>query len=619
MNKILLKNIKVGFHYVNYFLFLILYRLLFLIRKEKNINKSIIVSEVYKKKTIYILYMKKYIIIISILSLLCIALCFRPKLKEGFECPNRLVKRDNKLILLRNGKIIKEFDSMKDYLKYYKFYTSNYLAKNKTCPPLSAVEDVNLYVSKDALSQNWAGTSSSKLYYNVEHFQSGPPSKSQTSAVSQESQQKQLLHSPPVPQEQFLYAPQTPVKQTHKSKTFPYAEDLEILPEEEQYIVSSNLAPLEEEAVFQETVNQEAVFQEAITQEEAAQEKQISLPASVPTQEESVNSNELQQVSQESSMPTEYCSEHSSCGKNKFCNKNNKCKNKLFCIEGENGNSVNLKCPKMSNKLMIVEEIILKYYKNGTPKCDKSLFEIALDTHLLNYFAKQGYIDESDKDDDAVVTAKLNNLNDNKVMNIINFIKNSPSSCEELIKLYDTRNIQNIQAEAEAEAEAKSSKLSRPGITKKSGSFNNMFLNEQAGFNTVFNQRENRRSGNMVTNNYYDIDIEHSAGKFGHKIKKKTEYPLKTQNQTVVSQKPKELSYDPTINTSTSEEHSACGYSFVDPAYWRVPQRRPPVCISNSPNKNLPAPIISKGTPLDALQYTKVGSIMPKFTYKEQH
>ena len=79
------------------FYFLILYGLLFLIRKEKNINKSIIVSEVYKKKTIYILYMKKYIIIISILSLLCIALCFRPKLKEGFECPNRLVKRDNKL------------------------------------------------------------------------------------------------------------------------------------------------------------------------------------------------------------------------------------------------------------------------------------------------------------------------------------------------------------------------------------------------------------------------------------------------------------------------------------------------------------------------------------------
>ena len=61
---------------------------------------------------------------------------------------------------------------------------------------------------------------------------------------------------------------------------------------------------------------------------------------------------------------------------------------------------------------------------------------------------------------------------------------------------------------------------------------------------------------------------------------------------------------------------SAYGYSYINPANWSVPQKRPPPCIGKC-KKNEPAPLISKGTPLNALEYTKVGSLLPKFSYTE--
>lgn len=57
------------------------------------------------------------------------------------------------------------------------------------------------------------------------------------------------------------------------------------------------------------------------------------------------------------------------------------------------------------------------------------------------------------------------------------------------------------------------------------------------------------------------------------------------------------------------------GQSFMPPTSWSVPQERPPPCI---PQKNCPVcPVYTPGAPVDALETTSVGSIMPKFTYKE--
>ena len=58
------------------------------------------------------------------------------------------------------------------------------------------------------------------------------------------------------------------------------------------------------------------------------------------------------------------------------------------------------------------------------------------------------------------------------------------------------------------------------------------------------------------------------------------------------------------------------GYQLQPPTCWDVPQKRPPVCLSDK--KCLPAAVFDSGLSLNALQFdTAVGSIMPGFTYVE--
>ena len=60
---------------------------------------------------------------------------------------------------------------------------------------------------------------------------------------------------------------------------------------------------------------------------------------------------------------------------------------------------------------------------------------------------------------------------------------------------------------------------------------------------------------------------------------------------------------------------SKYGYSFMPATSWSVPQQRPPPCI---PQKSCPVcPVVDKGTPVDAVEWSQVGSILPKFEYKE--
>ena len=70
-------------------------------------------------------------------------------------------------------------------------------------------------------------------------------------------------------------------------------------------------------------------------------------------------------------------------------------------------------------------------------------------------------------------------------------------------------------------------------------------------------------------------------------------------------------------NQPSKKIASAYGWSYMPPQYWSVPQQRPPVCIPSKKNANSVLPIYDKGTPVNALDYTKVGSILPKFEYNE--
>ena len=63
------------------------------------------------------------------------------------------------------------------------------------------------------------------------------------------------------------------------------------------------------------------------------------------------------------------------------------------------------------------------------------------------------------------------------------------------------------------------------------------------------------------------------------------------------------------------KQYSDYGFNYMPATSWSVPQQRPPPCI---PQKNCPVcPVVDKGTPVDAVEWNQVGSILPKFKYKE--
>ena len=86
---------------------------------------------------------------------------------------------------------------------------------------------------------------------------------------------------------------------------------------------------------------------------------------------------------------------------------------------------------------------------------------------------------------------------------------------------------------------------------------------------------------------------------------------------------PSSFSFKPDIKFSHKEPSrkiaSSYGWSFMPPNYWSVPQKRPPSCIPSKKNTATVTPIYDKSVPVDVLDYTQVGSILPKFDYKEVH
>ena len=57
----------------------------------------------------------------------------------------------------------------------------------------------------------------------------------------------------------------------------------------------------------------------------------------------------------------------------------------------------------------------------------------------------------------------------------------------------------------------------------------------------------------------------------------------------------------------------------MPPQYWSVPQQRPPACIPNKQDTATVTPIYDKSAPIDVLDWTQVGSILPKYEFKEVH
>ena len=103
----------------------------------------------------------------------------------------------------------------------------------------------------------------------------------------------------------------------------------------------------------------------------------------------------------------------------------------------------------------------------------------------------------------------------------------------------------------------------------------------------------------------------------------KDETQLLKENKTIIKNINHNFSYKPKVKFDHKQPSkqiaSAYGWSYMPPQYWSVPQKRPPVCLPDKSGTATVASIYDKGVPVDALDFTKVGSILPKFEFKEVH
>lgn len=63
---------------------------------------------------------------------------------------------------------------------------------------------------------------------------------------------------------------------------------------------------------------------------------------------------------------------------------------------------------------------------------------------------------------------------------------------------------------------------------------------------------------------------------------------------------------------------SPYGFVYFPNKYWSAWQKKAPVCIPAG-NKCKVLPTYTQGTPVDVLDYTQIGSMMPKFNYSEEY
>jgi len=122
--------------------------------------------------------------------------------------------------------------------------------------------------------------------------------------------------------------------------------------------------------------------------------------------------------------------------------------------------------------------------------------------------------------------------------------------------------------------------------------------------------------------NSLDSKVTNSTDKYFASVKNRDSKLLEA-NDGVKPIDPSNFSFKPSIEFKHKEPSrkvaSAYGWSFMPPHYWSVPQKRPPACIPSKKNTATVTPIYDKSVPVDVMDYTQVGSILPKFEYNEVH
>lgn len=73
------------------------------------------------------------------------------------------------------------------------------------------------------------------------------------------------------------------------------------------------------------------------------------------------------------------------------------------------------------------------------------------------------------------------------------------------------------------------------------------------------------------------------------------------------------------IKNNLMEKKYNPGFTFAPPETWKYNRKQPPRCIPGSDCLDHPVGVFDQGSPANALDYTGVGSILPKFGYQEEY
>ena len=73
------------------------------------------------------------------------------------------------------------------------------------------------------------------------------------------------------------------------------------------------------------------------------------------------------------------------------------------------------------------------------------------------------------------------------------------------------------------------------------------------------------------------------------------------------------------IKNNLMEKKFNPGFTFAPPETWKYNRKTPPKCIPGSDCLDQPVGVFDQGSPANAMDYTGVGSIMPKFGYQEEY
>ena len=158
-----------------------------------------------------------------------------------------------------------------------------------------------------------------------------------------------------------------------------------------------------------------------------------------------------------------------------------------------------------------------------------------------------------------------------------------------------------VNANANADSDANKSKTKDPRVKnlmeqRKNWDtlMNNSSSNEPVGSDDKYYSNSNNRDANLLSSNNGKGPLNPASFNFTPNVEFNHKQPSK-------------------------QIASAYGWSYMPPQYWSVPQKRPPACIPSKKNTATVTPIYDKSAPVDVLDWTQVGSILPKYEYTEVH